>query len=204
MADRHFQPLRHRVEIGERETRTTSNIKTNTATMGIQDAPVINFDEEDLPPPRRSPISRAGGAFGKSVVTVFRNTTPDAVKDVWRLARWETQNVRCLRSLIFLLLLITGAFVSSYTYIFLRREQDSDFESNVRQESGSLRLVAVLVSHLAWPFSLIVRSVCTPNRVFRVGRKSSRGRGSSEHGQNDFGSRQLHELVFSPRLCAFV
>eukprot|EP00977_Amphora_coffeiformis_P017180 scaffold5506_cov159-Amphora_coffeaeformis.AAC.7 len=55
--------------------------------------PRVNFDEEDMPPPRQSPISRVGGALGKSVVTVWRNTTPDAVKDVWRLARWETQNV---------------------------------------------------------------------------------------------------------------
>jgi len=92
--------------------------------------PRVNFDEEDMPPPRQSPISRVGGALGKSVVTVWRNTTPDAVKDVWRLARWETQNVRCWRTLIFFLLLITGAFVSSYTYVFLRREQESDFEAN--------------------------------------------------------------------------
>ena len=100
-----------------------------------KDAP-INFEEEDFEPIRRkksSGLSRVGTVLGRSVVTVFRTTTPDAVKDVWRLARWVTQNVRCWRTLIFFLLLITGAFVSSYTYIFLRKEQDSDFKANVRE-----------------------------------------------------------------------
>ena len=96
-------------------------------------ASTIQWEEElELPMARPSGLSRVTSVLSNSVVTVWRNSTPDAVKDVWRLARWETQNVRCWRSLIFFLLLITGALVSSYTYIFLRREQDSDFEANVR------------------------------------------------------------------------
>jgi hypothetical protein len=58
--------------------------------------------------------------------------TPEAVKDVWNLARWETQNVRCWRTIIFILLLITGALVSTFTFVFLRKEQNLDFEENVR------------------------------------------------------------------------
>lgn len=98
-------------------------------------SPRINFEDE-LEGIHKKPgiVSRAGRELGRSVVTVFRSTTPDAVKEVWRMARWETQNVRCWRTLIFLLLLVTGAFVSSYTFVFLRHEQDSDFEANVSPE----------------------------------------------------------------------
>ena len=99
--------------------------------MGSGDSP-INFEDE-LEPIRKkkSGLSRVGGVLGRSVVRVYQSTTPDAVKDVWKLARWETTNVRCWRTLIFLLLLITGAFVSSYTFVFLKKEQESDFEDNV-------------------------------------------------------------------------
>ena len=141
-------------------------------TMAIESSrPRVNFDEEDMPPPRQSPITRVGGALGKSVVTVWRNTTPDAVKDVWRLARWETQNVRCWRTLIFLLLLITGAFVSSYTYIFLRKEQDSDFESNVCEsnldmlcgdDGDSIACRSHPVWNILWIFP-VVQSIRTQN-----------------------------------------
>ena len=109
--------------------RLTMSNKRSSNNSG--DSPINFEDELDAIRPKKSRITRAGRVLGRSVVAVFRSTTPDAVKDVWRLAQWETTNVRCWRTLIFFLLLITGAFVSSYTFVFLRREQDSDFEANV-------------------------------------------------------------------------
>lgn len=62
-----------------------------------------------------------------SCLVTHRRTHP-----LLSLRQLLTQNVRCWRTVIFFLLLITGAFVSSYTYLFLKQEQNSDFESNVR------------------------------------------------------------------------
>ena len=121
-------PRRHLLFYWKAKTLNTTMKDTD-----IADSP--NDLERGSEEQRRSGISRVGGALGKSIVTVVKHTTPDAVKDVWRLARWETTNIRCWRTLIFFLLLITGAFVSSYTYVFLSREQDSDFRANVSAET---------------------------------------------------------------------
>jgi hypothetical protein len=106
-------------------------MKTDTKSQVTATTPKEEHDQPHPHPQTSSGIGRVGDLLGKSIVTVVKHTTPDAVKDVWRLARWETQNIRCWRTLIFFLLLITGAFVSTYMYVFLRREQDSDFEANV-------------------------------------------------------------------------
>jgi hypothetical protein len=92
----------------------------------------VRFEE-----PKRS--RRSLSQLVVSVVDWWRSRTPEGVKDVWNLARWETQNVRCWRTLIFILLLITGACVSTFTYVFLRKEQDLDFEENVRYLSWLMK-----------------------------------------------------------------
>ena len=147
-----------------------------------EDSP-INFEEELEPIRKKTGLSRVGRVLGRSVVTVFRSTTPDAVKDVWKLARWETQNVRCWRTLIFFLLLITGAFVSSYTYIFLRREQDSDFEDNVSVVTRSWNFYLARPSFaISWKipnsniaffglvFGISVQTFCAQNWICCSGR----------------------------------
>jgi hypothetical protein len=55
----------------------------------------------------------------------------DEEKEVAKLARWETNNVRCWRTGVFLLLLILGATISTVAFVFFQQAEQEDFKVDV-------------------------------------------------------------------------
>ena len=55
----------------------------------------------------------------------------DEVKEVLKLAKKETARVRVWRMIVLVTLLITGAVLSTFTYKFLRNEQNEDYKDAV-------------------------------------------------------------------------
>jgi hypothetical protein len=51
----------------------------------------------------------------------------DEVKEIQKLAKRETRNIKVWRSIVVLLLLAVGASVSTLTFIFLRDEETDDY-----------------------------------------------------------------------------
>jgi hypothetical protein len=59
----------------------------------------------------------------------------DEEKEVAKLARWETNNVRCWRTGVFLMLLILGATISTVLLVFFQQAEQEDFKVDVRVHS---------------------------------------------------------------------
>jgi hypothetical protein len=56
----------------------------------------------------------------------------DEEEEVAKLAKWETHNVRCWRTGVFLLLLILGATISTVAFVFFQQAEQQDFKVDVR------------------------------------------------------------------------
>jgi hypothetical protein len=56
----------------------------------------------------------------------------DEVKEVHKLAQKETARVRMGKLLVLVSILATAALVSTGTYIFLKKEEDADYNKSVR------------------------------------------------------------------------
>jgi hypothetical protein len=55
----------------------------------------------------------------------------DEEKEVAKLARWETNNLRGWRTGVFLLLLILGATISTVAFVFFQQAEQQDFKVDV-------------------------------------------------------------------------
>ena len=90
-----------------------SNNKPNGIVFVSEDENA--FDDE-------SKVSDNGG---------FARKTRDEVRDLQKLVCFETNSLRCWRLIVVLLLLITGATIATFTFLFLRDEEEESFERTV-------------------------------------------------------------------------
>jgi hypothetical protein len=84
----------------------------------------------------------------------------DETKEVRRLASSETSHLRFWRLVVVALLLISGAVLSTFTYIFLKAQQKDDYVDAVRYVSSSFspgksmkrtQLIFILKLHVVLP-----------------------------------------------------
>ncbi|KAL7562532.1 hypothetical protein ACA910_008238 [Epithemia clementina (nom. ined.)] len=67
-------------------------------------------------------------AVGSADHVGFARRTVDEIRDLQKLVCFETNSLRCWRLIVVLLLLITGATIATFTFIFLRGEEEESFE----------------------------------------------------------------------------
>jgi hypothetical protein len=87
----------------------------------------------------------------------------DETKEVHRLAASETAHIRFWRLVVVALLLVSGAVLSTFTYIFLRGEEKDDYVDAVRPDCRAhiLNCIAhTTTQRLSADASLIVLPIC--------------------------------------------
>ena len=62
-------------------------------------------------------------------------------KRVQDMAQREAKNVQRWRRNVLVLMFVTGVLVTSVTYVFLKREQEEDFETSVRGKRSTVLAV---------------------------------------------------------------
>jgi hypothetical protein len=91
-----------------------------TSTMVTEDDQT-NFSEDDE--------EEMSSAFGEP--SEKEEDERDEVKEVHKLAQKETARVRMGKLLVLVSILATAALVSTGTYIFLKKEEDADYNKSV-------------------------------------------------------------------------
>jgi hypothetical protein len=74
-------------------------------------------------------------------------TQKDQVKEVEEMAKMETQNMRVWKYVVTLTVLVTAILVSAGTYIFLKGEEDSNFEDTYYSFANTIGDAAKIDMH---------------------------------------------------------
>jgi hypothetical protein len=95
----------------------------------------------------------------------FKPDERDETKEVQRLASSETAHIRFWRLVVVALLLVSGAVLSTFTYVFLNGEEKDDYVDAVRSIAFKRIVAAAIITLPSWThkivdLSLLVFLVC--------------------------------------------
>jgi hypothetical protein len=124
-----LKPKRSDRMIKQTKTKSSQSPEqdTNTNTMSTPQASAANDDSSDSSSDEELSLSTSTGA---NHANEMDTTQKDQVKEVEEMAKRETKNMRVWKCVVSLTVLVTASLVSTGTFVFLKSDEDSNFEGS--------------------------------------------------------------------------
>jgi hypothetical protein len=124
-----LKPKRSDRMIKQTKTKSSQSPEqdTNTNTMSTPQASAANDDSSDSSSDEELSLSTSTGA---NHANEMDTTQKDQVKEVEEMAKRETKHMRRWKCVVSLTVLVTASLVSTGTFVFLKSDEDSNFEGS--------------------------------------------------------------------------